>query len=73
MSWYFLREDRILIEQLHRFKGYGAKTLVKEGVPREEMGGIQCVAPAEETEGNWHDQPSTRQRTTAMCEDAGEY
>ena len=30
MSWYFLREDRILIEQLHRFKGYGAKTLVKD-------------------------------------------
>jgi len=24
------KEDRVLIEQLHRFKGYGAKKLVKE-------------------------------------------
>jgi len=31
----FLKEDRVLIEQLHLFKGYGAKKLVTQFPEKE--------------------------------------
>ena len=66
------KEDRVLIEQLHRFNGYGAKKLVKE-FPEKKWQVCSVETFTEKAPGNWYNQPSSRHWKTTKCEDTREY
>jgi len=66
----FSKEDGVLIEQLHLFKGCGAKKRVTQ-FP-EKVASLQCEPLTEKIKRNGHYRPSGRQREAEKFEDTGE-
>jgi len=66
------KEDRVLIVQLHRFKGYGAKKLVKE-FPEKKWQVCSVRRLLKKLRETGTTRQSSRQWKTMKCEDTREY